>query len=69
MAHVTQQTQRAVEVSVMLKLLWFVQSINPVPAALSFLHPESNCFSVLHKTTLEELGKMNKKMEAKRHIS
>lgn len=45
-------------------LLWFVQNINPVHAALRrSLHSGRNGYSVLGKTTLEELSRISKKME------
>lgn len=45
-------------------LLWFVQNINPMHAALRCsLHSGRNRYSVLGKTTLEELSRISKKRE------
>lgn len=65
MVHITQQSQRAAETSVTLKLCFgFCNIIDPVHAALRCsLHSGRNRYSVLGKTTLEELSRTTKEME------
>lgn len=64
MVHVAQQSQRAAEISVTLKLCFGLCKILILCMQLRRrLHSGRNCYCVVGKTTLEELSKISKKME------